>query len=69
MVKPVSVERFLEAIRCFPQLGLSIVKIASAKAKARKSCYTMSFIASLYAVEVCVVFEFAGTGDPESPVR
>jgi two-component system, chemotaxis family, response regulator Rcp1 len=30
VVKPLSLERFLEAVRCFPHLGLSIVKIASA---------------------------------------
>jgi CheY-like chemotaxis protein len=30
VVKPLSLERFLEAIRCFPHLGLSIVNIASA---------------------------------------
>jgi two-component system, chemotaxis family, response regulator Rcp1 len=30
VVKPLSLERFLEAVRCFPYLGLSIVKIASA---------------------------------------
>jgi two-component system, chemotaxis family, response regulator Rcp1 len=30
VVKPLSLERFLEAVRCFPNLGLSIVKIASA---------------------------------------
>jgi two-component system, chemotaxis family, response regulator Rcp1 len=30
VVKPLSLERFLEAVRCFSHLGLSIVKIASA---------------------------------------
>lgn len=30
VVKPLSLERFLEAVRCFPHLGLSIVQIASA---------------------------------------
>jgi CheY-like chemotaxis protein len=30
VLKPLSLERYLEAIRCFPQLGLSIVKIAAA---------------------------------------
>jgi chemotaxis family two-component system response regulator Rcp1 len=30
VLKPLSLERFLEAVRCFPNLGLSIVKIASA---------------------------------------
>lgn len=30
VVKPLTVERYLEAIRCFPQLALSIVKIATA---------------------------------------
>lgn len=30
ILKPLTVERYLEAIRCFPQLALSIVKIATA---------------------------------------
>ena len=30
VVKPLSLERFLEAVRCFSHLGLSIVKIAGA---------------------------------------
>jgi two-component system, chemotaxis family, response regulator Rcp1 len=30
VVKPLSLERFLEAVRCFPNLGLSIIKLASA---------------------------------------
>jgi CheY-like chemotaxis protein len=30
ILKPLTLERFLEAVRCFPNLGLSIVKIASA---------------------------------------
>jgi hypothetical protein len=30
VVKPLSLDRFLEAVRCFPHLGLTIVKIASA---------------------------------------
>jgi CheY-like chemotaxis protein len=30
ILKPLTVERYLAAIRCFPQLALSIVKIASA---------------------------------------
>ena len=29
IVKPLTLERYLDAIRCFPQLGLSIVKIAA----------------------------------------
>jgi hypothetical protein len=30
ILKPLTLERFLDAVRCFPNLGLSIVKIASA---------------------------------------
>jgi two-component system, chemotaxis family, response regulator Rcp1 len=30
ILKPLTVERYLDAIRCFPQLAISIVKIASA---------------------------------------
>jgi CheY-like chemotaxis protein len=30
IVKPLTVERYLEAVRCFPHLGVSIVRIASA---------------------------------------
>jgi two-component system, chemotaxis family, response regulator Rcp1 len=30
VIKPLTLERFLDAVRCFPQLGVSIVKIASA---------------------------------------
>jgi CheY-like chemotaxis protein len=30
ILKPLTTERYLEAIRCFPQLALSIVKIAGA---------------------------------------
>ena len=30
VLKPLTVERYLEAIRCFPNLGISIVKIATA---------------------------------------
>jgi CheY-like chemotaxis protein len=30
IMKPLTVEQYLEAIRCFPQLALSIVKIATA---------------------------------------
>ena len=30
ILKPLTLERYLEAVRCFPHLGLSIVKIASA---------------------------------------
>lgn len=30
VLKPLTIERYLEAIGCFPQLALSIVKIASA---------------------------------------
>ena len=29
ILKPLTLERYLDAIRCFPQLGLSIVKIAA----------------------------------------
>jgi len=30
IIKPLTLERYLEAIRCFPNLGLSIVNIATA---------------------------------------
>jgi two-component system, chemotaxis family, response regulator Rcp1 len=30
ILKPLTLERFLDAVRCFPNLGLSIVKIATA---------------------------------------
>jgi two-component system, chemotaxis family, response regulator Rcp1 len=30
VLKPLTVERFLEAVKCFPDLGITIVKIASA---------------------------------------
>ena len=30
VLKPLTLERYLEAIRCFPNLGISIVKIATA---------------------------------------
>jgi two-component system, chemotaxis family, response regulator Rcp1 len=30
ILKPLTVDRYLDAIRCFPQLGLRIVKIATA---------------------------------------
>lgn len=30
ILKPLTLERFLDAVRCFPQMGLSIVKIGSA---------------------------------------
>jgi CheY-like chemotaxis protein len=30
VLKPLSVERFLEAVKCFPDLGITIVRIASA---------------------------------------
>ena len=30
ILKPLTLERFLEAVRCFPDFGLSIVKIATA---------------------------------------
>ena len=30
VLKPLTLERYLEAIRCFPHLGISIVKIATA---------------------------------------
>jgi two-component system, chemotaxis family, response regulator Rcp1 len=30
ILKPLTLERYLEAIRCFPNLGISIVKIATA---------------------------------------
>lgn len=30
ILKPLTVERYLDAVRCFPQMGLSIVKIAGA---------------------------------------
>lgn len=30
ILKPLTVERYLDAVRCFPQLGLSIVRIAGA---------------------------------------
>jgi len=29
ILKPLTLERFLDAVRCFPQMGLSIVKIAA----------------------------------------
>ena len=30
VLKPLTVERFLEAVKCFPDMGITIVKIASA---------------------------------------
>jgi CheY-like chemotaxis protein len=30
IMKPLTLDRYLEAVRCFPHLGLSIVKVASA---------------------------------------
>jgi chemotaxis family two-component system response regulator Rcp1 len=30
VLKPLTLERYLEAVRCFPNLGISIVKIATA---------------------------------------
>jgi hypothetical protein len=30
VLKPLTVERFIEAVRCFPDLGITIVRIASA---------------------------------------
>ena len=30
ILKPLTLERYLDAVRCFPQMGLSIVKLASA---------------------------------------
>jgi two-component system, chemotaxis family, response regulator Rcp1 len=30
VLKPLTVERFLEAVKCFPDLGITIVRIASA---------------------------------------
>jgi two-component system, chemotaxis family, response regulator Rcp1 len=30
ILKPLTLERYLDAVRCFPQIGLSIVKIAGA---------------------------------------
>jgi CheY-like chemotaxis protein len=30
ILKPLSIERYLEAIRCFPSIGLSLVKVAKA---------------------------------------
>ena len=30
IVKPLTLERYLEAVRCFPHLGLSIVRLATA---------------------------------------
>jgi two-component system, chemotaxis family, response regulator Rcp1 len=29
ILKPLTLERYLEAVRCFPEMGLSIVKVAS----------------------------------------